>query len=224
MSFEQLTYERDGAARFARAVPDNIVADLAQISAAFPSDRAGTRLYGIEALRPHLSDGVIASLARRYLGVNARPVRAILFDKTPNANWALGWHQDRTIAVTAQLEAPGFSPWTKKQGILHVGPPFEILAGMVTMRVHLDEVTDDNAPLLIAPRSHRFGLVPEAQTADVVAQCGVASCHANVGDIWLYATPILHASKAAAIPHRRRVLQIDYAATDLPHGLKWLGI
>jgi hypothetical protein len=35
---------------------------------------------------------------------------------------------------------------------------------------------------------------------------------------------ILHASQAADQPARRRVLQIDYAATDLPGGLTWLGV
>ena len=35
---------------------------------------------------------------------------------------------------------------------------------------------------------------------------------------------ILHASNAAETPRRRRVLQIDYSADDLPGGLQWLGV
>lgn len=59
---------------------------------------------------------------------------------------------------------------------------------------------------------------------DLVRQCGVHACLAEAGDIWLYATPILHASDAAARPTRRRVLQIDYAAEELPSDLEWLSV
>ena len=111
-----------------------------------------------------------------------------------------------------------------KAGLLHVAPPLELLARMVTLRVHLDPVAIDNAPLLIAPGSHHAGRVAEEDIDTLVAACGIATCLANRGDIWLYATPILHASNAAVLPKRRRVLQIDYAAEDLPAGLTWLGI
>lgn len=47
---------------------------------------------------------------------------------------------------------------------------------------------------------------------------------AHAGDIWAYATPILHASDAALDPKARRVLQVDYAAFDLPGGLEWSGL
>ena len=38
-----------------------------------------------------------------------------------------------------------------KQGIVHVEPPFAVTAAMLTLRVHLDDMPDDDAPLLIAP-------------------------------------------------------------------------
>jgi hypothetical protein len=95
---------------------------------------------------------------------------------------------------------------------------------MVTLRLHLDGVPMTNAPLLVAPGSHRLVRISEADVPDVVQRCGVAICAAAAGDIWLYATPILHASQAATNPGHRRVLQVDYAACDLPGGLQWLGI
>lgn len=95
---------------------------------------------------------------------------------------------------------------------------------MLTLRLHLDPVGSDNAPLLIAPGSHRHGRVPETQIADLVARCGIHACLADRGDIWLYSTPILHASEAATNPRHRRVLQLDYSAEDLPGDLKWTGI
>src|SRR5271170_5932318 len=41
----------------------------------------------------------LRGIAASVLGKNARPVKAILFDKTPAANWYVTWHQDLTIAV-----------------------------------------------------------------------------------------------------------------------------
>lgn len=170
------------------------------------------------------STGAVGSHVASIQGSSARPVRAVLFDKKAAMNWGLGWHQDRTVAVVERIEVSGFGPWTVKDGAPHVAPPFGILSDMVTVRIHLDDVPETNAPLLIAPGSHRFGRVPEVQVADVVQKCGIYACVADAGDIWLYATPILHASKASQHPSQRRVLQVDYAVRDLPGGLRWLGI
>jgi len=95
---------------------------------------------------------------------------------------------------------------------------------MLTIRVHLDDVPIDHAPLLIAPGSHRFGRISEGKIAEAVRTCGVVSCVAEAGDVWLYATPILHASEASRRPGRRRVLQVDYAAETLPGGFEWFGV
>jgi len=218
------TFDRDGAERHPAAA-SAILPEIEAIVSHLEPDRAGIRLHGIDRLRPLLEPAQpIGVIAAGTIGADARPVRAILFDKTASTNWALGWHQDRTIVVRDRREVPGFGPWTVKAGLLHVAPPFDLLAGMVTIRVHLDPVTDDNAPLLVAPGSHRFGRVAETDIDAVVADCGVVACLAEAGDAWLYATPILHASDAAVRPERRRVLQVDYAAGALPNGLEWLGI
>jgi hypothetical protein len=88
-------------------------------------------------------------------------VRAILLDKTDATNWALAWHQDRTIYVRERVEARAPGPWTTKSGMLHAAPPFDLLSRIVTLRVQLDDVPATNAPLLIAPGSHRHGRVLE---------------------------------------------------------------
>lgn len=95
---------------------------------------------------------------------------------------------------------------------------------MVTLRAHLDDVPSGNAPLLVAPGSHTFGRIAVEDVNDVVKQCGTVTCLAEAGDVWLYATPILHASEAATAPTSRRVLQVDYAAEALPYKLEWLGV
>ena len=189
------------------------------------NDEAGVRLYGLKSLAPLLaSQGCIGAVAASVLGQGAKPVRAILFNKSAQTNWSLAWHQDRTICVRERREAPGFGPWTVKGGMVHVAPPFELLSRMVTLRAHLDDVPISNAPLLIAPGSHTFGRIAVENVDQVVRQCGAATCLAEAGDVWLYATPILHASEAATAPTSRRVLQVDFAAEALPHGLEWLGV
>ncbi|HEX8389126.1 MAG TPA: phytanoyl-CoA dioxygenase, partial [Sphingomonas sp.] len=68
------------------------------------------------------------------------------------------------------------------------------------------------------------GRIPEPEIAATVQRCGTVACLARGGDIWAYATPILHASAAANGHAHRRVLQVDYAATALPEPLRWLGV
>ncbi|MFA5988198.1 MAG: hypothetical protein WC803_01150 [Sphingomonas sp.] len=57
-----------------------------------------------------------------------------------------------------------------------------------------------------------------------MARCGTVENLARRGDVWAYATPIVHGSAAAKAPSRRRVLQIDYSPDDLPAPLAWAGV
>lgn len=218
------TFYSVGAQLFCGALEGRLE-DLESALAGIPVEEAGTRLHGIAALKPFLAaNGRIGAIAEKVLGRSAQPVRAILFNKSAEANWALGWHQDRTICVKERRAVDGFGPWTVKSGMIHVAPPFDLLAQMVTLRVHLDDVPMSNAPLIIAPGSHMLGRVAVDEINEAVERCGTQTCLAEAGDVWMYATPILHASDASSSPKSRRVLQIDYAAFDLPGGLEWLGV
>ncbi len=201
-----------------------LLSRLHALAESLPRRPGGTRLFGTSGLSALLDTSAMQAIAARHLGDEARPVRAIMFDKRPNDNLALGWHQDRTIAIRERRETTSYGPWTVKQGILHVAPPFAVIEAMVTLRIQLDDTPTDNAPLLVAPGSHRLGLVAEDDIADAVAACGIMTCLATAGDVWAYATPILHASAASSGHAHRRVLQVDYTATKLPAGLAWLGV
>ena len=225
MQLEKLAIDKEGAQLFNAALSVADLGDLETSLADTPRDRAGVRLHGIPELRPVLAhSGVIGKTAASVLGENVFAVRAILFDKNADANWAVAWHQDRTIAVQQRIDVSGFGPWSVKSGMVHVEPPFELLARMVTLRVHLDPVPKTNAPLLIAPGSHNLRRIPESSVLEVVEHCGIIECLAEAGDIWMYSTPILHSSEAAVVPGHRRVLQVDYAVGQLPGGLQWLGV
>src|SRR5262245_40696941 len=96
---QALTFDRDGAERAPGALGAQGLAGLEALLQERSAGRAGVRLYGVIGLGDFLdATGPVGALAARVLGAAARPVRAILFDKTAARNWALGWHQDRVVA------------------------------------------------------------------------------------------------------------------------------
>lgn len=213
-----------GAVRFSGALVEELPR-LEQAIAHLPVQSAGMRLQAKEPLKEMLAaDGCIGSIPAQFLGPSTKAVRAVLFNKAADTNWSLAWHQDRTICVKAKQEVEGFGPWTIKQGLIHVAPPAKLLAKMLTIRVHLDDVPITNAPLWIAPGSHREGMVPVNDVAEAVERLGMVVCLAEAGDVWVYSTLILHASAVSEDANARRVLQVDYAAFDLPEGLEWQGV
>lgn len=221
----KITFAKDGAERHPASLSNRELELLEILTENELGEGPGARIRGGRELRELLADdGSLDNIAKSRLGDNARPVRAVLFDKTADSNWALGWHQDRTIVVECKRAVAGYGPWSKKAGFVHVEPPFDVISRMVTLRAHLDGCDEDNGPLRIVPGSHRAGRLRVDQTVKVAETQGSLTCTANAGDVWLYATAIVHASEASRKPKRRRVLQVDYSCDDLPHGLEWLGI
>jgi hypothetical protein len=222
---DQAAFERDGALHAGRRLDDDELDTLKALADARIGSRPGARLAAEPVLDRLLAvDGAIGAVAAALTSAAAQPVRAVMFDKTADANWSVAWHQDRTLPVRARIEVDGFGPWSTKDGLLHVAPPFEVLARMVTLRVHLDAVDADNAPLRIALGSHRLGRVAAPDAESRATALPRSLCLAEAGDVWAYRTPILHASDPSARDGRRRVLQIDYADFDLPGGLEWSGM
>lgn len=155
------------------------------------------------------------------LGASAKPVRGILFDKTPDANWKVTWHQDVTIAVSERREVPGFGPWSVKAGVVHVQPPVTILEAMLSVRVHLDDCNSENGPLRVLPGSHRHGRIHQSQIEGWRSRVPEEICEAARGSVLLMRPLLLHASSPATSPSHRRVLHLDYAFGELPGGLEW---
>lgn len=212
----------DGAWVVRRAVTEAALASLEQNLPA--ADGAGKRLAGLPWLANWIDTELSPLLVRHGLSDAFRPVRAILFDKSTETNWSLGWHQDRTVAVRGRIDAEGYGPWSSKQGLQHVEPPFAVMERMLTIRLHIDPVDCDNAPLRVALGSHRCGRISDGMVDDVAKSLPELICLADRGDLWLYATPILHASAAAVRPGSRRALQLDLASDPLPGGVEWLGV
>ena len=163
----------------------------------------------------------LLELVGEVLGKGCRPVKAILFDKTPDANWYVTWHQDVTIAVKEKVETIGFGAWSVKEGVHHVQPPVEILDGMLTLRIHLDECPLDNGALKVVMGSQNSGLIDQDKIPEMLAGYMVVSVPAQRGDVLVMRPLLLHSSSQSKKPQHRRVLHVEYAATELPNGLKW---
>jgi len=178
-------------------------------------------LQSVPAMRDIAEHGEVQRLVSEVLGPGAICSRAILFDKNPNANWAVPWHQDTTIAVRQRLDAPGFGPWSIKAGVHHVQPPASVLDGMLTVRVHLDDCGEDNAPLRVIPGTHRRGML-DADLLEHVHRSGPAvTCTVRASGALLMRPLLLHASSPANAPGHRRMVHLEWSTTPLPHGLEW---
>jgi len=218
-----LDFEKDGVCVLPEVVAPDMLGILRERIGDMVGARGGTRATDVPPevralIHPH---GALTATARALIGADAHATRVLVFDKSPERNWGLGWHQDRAIAVKARIEAPGFKHWTVKQGVPHVEAPEEVLARMVALRLHLDDCGLDNGPLEIAAGSFRAGAVAKARISELVGDMECVPCPANAGDVLAMKGLTFHRSKPAAEPSHRRVLHVDYAADELPGGLEW---
>lgn len=165
----------------------------------------------------------VKSLVKSVLGENAKPVKAIYFDKTPEANWKVPWHQDLTIAVKEKRENEGFSAWTRKAEIQHVQPPILVLEKILAMRIHLDDADETNGALKVVPKSHNQGRLSAAEIQNLRKANRIEICRIKRGDAFLMRPLLVHSSSAGTSPKHRRVIHIEFSAESLPSGLEWYG-
>jgi predicted DNA-binding transcriptional regulator YafY len=146
--------------------------------------------------------------------------KAIYFDKTPDANWYVTWHQDVVINVTEKFEQEGFSGWTKKFGVHGVCPPEEILQNTFTIRIHLDDADETNGALKVIPGSQNKRLADEE--INLIAQSSIPYiCEVEACGIHIMKPLLLHASSKATSQRHRRVIHLEFNTMNLPGGLTW---
>jgi len=218
-------FERDGYVLLPGLLPAGTVADLqlALEALAASTPAAGVRdlMRRVPAIRALAHGAVLRAVVDEVLGAGAVPVRSVFFDKRPEANWNVAWHQDTSVALRAQHPVSGFGPWSDKQGIPHAEPPAHVLAQMLTLRVHLDPANPASGGLRVLPGSHRQGRVPSAEILRQVAEGPAVDCVAAPGDVLLMSPLLFHASRKASHCTRRRIIHLEYSALTLPPPLEW---
>jgi ectoine hydroxylase-related dioxygenase (phytanoyl-CoA dioxygenase family) len=137
------------------------------------------------------------------------------------ANWKVPWHQDLTIEVRERIDMPGFGPWSVKGGVAHVQPPVSLLEQMLAVRIHLDDSTAENGPLRVIPGSHRAGRLTVEEMLELREKHGEVALSVARGGVILMRPLLAHASSAAERPTNRRVVHLEFAAGELPGGLRW---
>jgi ectoine hydroxylase-related dioxygenase (phytanoyl-CoA dioxygenase family) len=184
--------------------------------------RGGVRnLLDVPEVRELADSEAIMNLVQPILGESAFAVRGILFDKKDGANWKVPWHQDVTIAVRERVDVDGYGPWSIKQDVLHVQPPANILEGMLSVRLHLDDCPKTNGALRVIPKSHEDGKLSQQQIETKSAQREAVTCEVRCGGALLMRPLLIHASSAAESLSHRRVIHFDYANVGLDGGLQW---
>jgi ectoine hydroxylase-related dioxygenase (phytanoyl-CoA dioxygenase family) len=177
-------------------------------------------LLSVPSVRALAISRPVREIVEAILGPECFAVRGIFFNKTRSSNWKVVWHQDLTIAVRERADVSGFGPWTMKAGISHVQPPPEIMSGLLAIRLHVDESGIDNGPLRVIAGSHREGRLSAEQIGNWNKAASV-TCTVPKGGALVMRPLLLHASSSCAVPKSRRVIHLEFAAAELPHGLDW---
>jgi ectoine hydroxylase-related dioxygenase (phytanoyl-CoA dioxygenase family) len=163
----------------------------------------------------------VLSIANSFLGATPHLVRALFFDKTPDRNWFVGWHQDKTVAVNRRADLAGWGPWSLKDGVCHVQAPCEVLNQMITIRLHIDSADETSGCLRVIPGSHRLGVLKQEAIGTIVATESAVACVVAPGDAVIMRPHILHSSAKSSSQAHRRVVHLEYSAFELPPGICW---
>ncbi|MBZ5507253.1 MAG: phytanoyl-CoA dioxygenase family protein [Acidobacteriia bacterium] len=213
-----LQVAQDGYAIFQSVLP---IADIQQLTlklggSALRRSRAGVRhLLGNSDIAGLAGDPRLLGIAQSVLGNDAFPFRATLFDKSPDSNWPITWHQDTALPLREKHEAPGWGPWSEKEGIAYAHAPAQALEQVVALRLHLDDSRDDNGPLRVLPETHRQGVFSDQQIEVIAASVNAVTCLVPRGGVIVMRPLIIHASSKSHSDVPRRVIHIEYASQNI---------
>ena len=165
----------------------------------------------LPAVRDLSADARLLSIARDWVGETALPFRATLFDKSPDRNWLIVWHQDTALPVESRVDVPGWGSWSMKAGVNYAHAPAETLTRVVALRLSLDDSGPDNGPLRVLPDTHELGVLTDEAIATVSNRVDPVDCCVEAGGVVVMRPLTVHASSKTLSERPRRVLHIEYA-------------
>lgn len=153
------------------------------------------------------------------MGSNFFIAKSIYFDKPPESNWFVAYHQDLTISVDKKVVLENYKHWTIKQNQFAVQPPVAVLENIFTIRIHLDPTTWQNGALKVINKSHKNG-IERIENIDFENKQETI-CEVEKGGIMIMKPLLFHASNKTTNNKRRRVIHIELSNQALPKPLNW---
>jgi ectoine hydroxylase-related dioxygenase (phytanoyl-CoA dioxygenase family) len=92
--------------------------------------------------------------------------------------------------------------------------PREALEKIVALRLHLDDSNASNGPLRVLPGTHRSGVLTDEEVHRLAEGISAVECLVERGGVVIMRPLVVHASSKATSEQPRRVLHIEYAATE----------
>ena len=186
-----------------------------EIKSSATKSRAGLRhAMRFGSVRALATSSPLRDLACEVLGPRAFAFRATVFDKSPEANWLVVWHQDTALPLRHRIDAPAWGPWSVKAGIPYAHAPSEVLAQVLALRIHLDDSNAENGPLRVLPGTHALGVLTDDRVHELAAVMSAVDCIVPKGGVMAMRPLLIHASSKSRTEAPRRVLHIEYAASD----------
>ena len=202
---------------------DEVFDLLTQISGeGLPRTRAGVR----HAMRSNCvaqaaRDPRMMQFARRILGAGAIAFRATLFEKLPDSNWLVGWHQDTALPLRDRRELSGWGPWSLKDNVNYAHAPADALEKIVALRIHLDDSTLENGPLRVLPGTHAQGVLTDDEIHAIAERKTSMDCPMPLGGVIAMRPLVIHSSSKSRTEKSRRVLHVEYAESiEIADGLE----
>lgn len=152
-------------------------------------------------------------IAQEILGLEASPFRATLFDKSPQANWLVVWHQDTALPLRHRRDIPGWGPWSVKDGVTYAHAPARALSRVAALRIHLDDSGTHNGPLRVLPGTHTQGVLTDDAIQEFAQNVTPVDCLVPRGGVLAMKPLLVHASSKSQMEIPRRVLHIEYCET-----------
>jgi ectoine hydroxylase-related dioxygenase (phytanoyl-CoA dioxygenase family) len=196
---------------FAREDMDQLFKDINQ--AGPKRSRAGVRhALGLNAVAAVAQQPHLIELVRTVLGSAAFPFRATLFDKSPDSNWLVVWHQDTALPLRSRRDVLGWGPWSMKEGLHYAHAPSSTLSEILALRIPLDDSTATNGPLRVLPGTHKLGVLNNDAIHELAGRIAPVDGLVPKGGIVAMRPLLVHASSKTQTRATRKVLHIEYAA------------
>ena len=157
------------------------------------------------AVNNYVSSPEFIEKAQKFLDGDVEIKRAIVFNKTEDNNWAIGWHQDRAMTIDNQDVKQLPAEWINK---------------MITICIHLDDTNEKNGCMKIMPNTHKIGLLSPSEINEYTAENPQVYCEGPAGSALVMRSHVIHGSDIGSQPSQRRVLHLELCS-QFPCEMQW---